>query len=106
MPEIKFDKWAELRDWLASCTESRIHQLSVSNVLSAMDDIDNTEKRLIQDYWIDYERSKVVIHCSKCGSRMELVADPHSREEIICPFVGCNQPTGMKGYYMVSAGGR
>lgn len=105
-PGIKYDKWSELKKWLASCTENRIDELSVGNVLSEMDNIDKREQRLIEKYWTDYERSKVIIHCSKCGSKMELIPDPHSREEIICPFMGCNQSTGMKGYDMVSAGGK
>lgn len=103
MFDDEYDKWEELKKFLLSCKGNNIF---IHEVLRVMDNIDEEKKRLYQKSLDDYESSKVIIHCSKCGSKMELIPDPHSREEIICPFAGCNQPTGMKGYYMVSAGGR
>jgi hypothetical protein len=102
-PDVDYDKWDELRKYLLSCKGNNIF---IHEVLRIMDDIDNEEIRLRQKYWDDYQKSKVIIHCSKCTCRMELVPDPYNKEEIICPLMGCNQPTGMKGYSMVSAGGR
>jgi|WetSurMetagenome_2_1015567.scaffolds.fasta_scaffold35142_4 hypothetical protein len=100
---VELDRWAVLREYLRSYPNT-IND--AADVLIRMRKIDERQEELDKSYREAYERSKVVIHCSKCGSRMELIPSTSDRKEIICPFAGCGQPTGMSGYFMISAGGR
>jgi len=101
--KVELDKWDVLRKYVKAYPDNIS---CAADVLKRMDVIDNRQKSLDKAYREAYEKSKVVIHCSKCGSRMELIPSTSDRKEIICPFAGCGQPTGMSGYFMISAGGR
>jgi hypothetical protein len=100
---VELDKWDVLRKYLRAYP----HTINgAADVLIRMKKIDDKQEALDKAYREAYEKSKVIIHCSKCGSRMELIPSTSDRKEIICPFMGCGQPTGMSGYFMICAGGR
>jgi hypothetical protein len=103
MVMVDFDRWEALKKYFEHNT---IRAYSSFHVLEIMYEIEDKYLDLKHAEREVYEKSKVIVHCSKCDARMELIPVPYNKEEIICPFQGCNQPTGMKGYYMISAGGR
>jgi hypothetical protein len=97
------DKWDVLRTYLKAYPNT-IN--GASDVLIRMRKIDERQEDLDKAYREAYEKSKVIIHCSACGCRMELIPSIGDRKEIMCPMQYCGRPTGMSGYFMICAGGR
>jgi len=101
--KVELDKWDVLRKYVKAYPDNIS---CAADVLKRMDVIDNRQKSLDKAYREAYEKSKVIIHCSACGCRMELISSTSNKKEIMCPMQYCGHPTGMSGYFMICAGGR